>query len=495
MHNFQLIPLFFVSFFLISCSNSSSGTDNTVSEEPSVSLTASPSVVADNGSTTLIWSSSNTTSCTASGDWSGDQSTSGTQTISGITADSTFGITCSGPGGNTSDSVSVTISNTNYDCADPNTLCVDDTAGSNQEYTSIQSAVDAASAGDTVVVFDGNYAGFRVDKDGTSNNRIIIVANGANVNITSSEPNGNNPIRIDNASYITIDGFNIDRSGASSSSSYDYACIAARGATVTAPMESLSFLNNTLLNCNPGGMYLSNVNQLTIRGNVVDGSTGGSDQGMGIYIANAAADNAHILENIIINNSGNGIHFNGDSSVGGDGIQTGHLIEKNIIMDNGQNGLNMDGVQSVLFQNNIFVRNDRHAIRGYEIDGAQGPEDFVIVNNTFFDNTSSPAKTTEDRGGHIIFNNIVIDNGENSFNIEAVNYLASNNLISTEASTVFTDATSDDYRLINTSDAVNGGLSTFQTIDAPTTDIADSVRSGSPDQGAFETGSGYPFWY
>jgi len=39
-------------------------------------------------------------------------------------------------------------------------LCVSAVGGPNQEFTSIQAAVDAALPGDTVLVFDGRYPGF-----------------------------------------------------------------------------------------------------------------------------------------------------------------------------------------------------------------------------------------------------------------------------------------------------------------------------------------------
>jgi len=77
---------------------------------PTISLSSSPTNVSINGSTTINWSSKHSSSCTASGDWSGNMATSGSQTINAITTDSTFNLTCSGAGGNSSDSVSVTVS-------------------------------------------------------------------------------------------------------------------------------------------------------------------------------------------------------------------------------------------------------------------------------------------------------------------------------------------------------------------------------------------------
>lgn len=76
---------------------------------PAVSLSASPSSVSQNGSTTLTWDSSAATNCVASGDWSGNKNISGFETLDGLTADSQYVLTCEGPGGSSSDTVVVTV--------------------------------------------------------------------------------------------------------------------------------------------------------------------------------------------------------------------------------------------------------------------------------------------------------------------------------------------------------------------------------------------------
>jgi len=76
---------------------------------PTITLSASPATVAMNGSTTINWSSRHSDSCIASGDWSGGLATSGSRTISTLTTNSTFLLSCSGAGGSTTDSVSVTV--------------------------------------------------------------------------------------------------------------------------------------------------------------------------------------------------------------------------------------------------------------------------------------------------------------------------------------------------------------------------------------------------
>ncbi len=76
---------------------------------PTVSISAEPTSVIAGDAAMLTWSSTDATSCTASGAWSGDKPTSGSASTGGLTAaTNTFILTCSGPGGTTSQSVTVT---------------------------------------------------------------------------------------------------------------------------------------------------------------------------------------------------------------------------------------------------------------------------------------------------------------------------------------------------------------------------------------------------
>ena len=174
--------------YTLTCTGAGGTTSSTVNVSvadpvPEVSLTASPSVVADNGSTTLIWSSSNTTSCTASGDWSGDQSTSGTQTISGITADSTFGITCSGSGGSSTKTVTVRISNNpggdtdNSNCTD---IIPNGTYSTNINANSYPSSSLVCAETDGQVIFTGSFSPSGYDMKGfvVASNNSKSISNG-----------------------------------------------------------------------------------------------------------------------------------------------------------------------------------------------------------------------------------------------------------------------------------------------------------------------------
>ncbi len=76
---------------------------------PTLTLSANPTSVASGSTTALTWSSTNATSCTASGGWTGSRATSGTETSAAVTASTTYTLNCSGAGGSVSQSVSITI--------------------------------------------------------------------------------------------------------------------------------------------------------------------------------------------------------------------------------------------------------------------------------------------------------------------------------------------------------------------------------------------------
>lgn len=95
-----LLPL-----FLFGCGGSSDGQPNVT-----VSLTASASSVVEGAAVTLTWSSTNATSCTASGDWSGTKDSSGSETVTPVGEGSaTYTVSCRGEGESNSRSVTIDV--------------------------------------------------------------------------------------------------------------------------------------------------------------------------------------------------------------------------------------------------------------------------------------------------------------------------------------------------------------------------------------------------
>jgi hypothetical protein len=77
---------------------------------PSVNISANPPTITSGQSSTLSWNTSNTTSCSAAasptnGQWTGSKGLSGSQTITNITATTSFSLTCNG----VTQSTSVTV--------------------------------------------------------------------------------------------------------------------------------------------------------------------------------------------------------------------------------------------------------------------------------------------------------------------------------------------------------------------------------------------------
>ncbi len=76
---------------------------------PTVSVSANPRSVDDGGYSVVDWNSSNADTCSALGDWSGAKSLQGSESVGPISQDVQFTIRCTGPGGEATDSVSVTV--------------------------------------------------------------------------------------------------------------------------------------------------------------------------------------------------------------------------------------------------------------------------------------------------------------------------------------------------------------------------------------------------
>ena len=76
---------------------------------PAVTLSANPSTVNNGAASTLSWSATNATSCTASGGWSGSQAISGSESTSALSATTAYTLSCTGTGGTTVQSATVTV--------------------------------------------------------------------------------------------------------------------------------------------------------------------------------------------------------------------------------------------------------------------------------------------------------------------------------------------------------------------------------------------------
>jgi hypothetical protein len=77
---------------------------------PTVTLSALPTTVTSGATSVLTWTTKNATSCTASGSWSGTELTAGSYTTPALKTTSTYTLGCTGAGGTSSASATVTVS-------------------------------------------------------------------------------------------------------------------------------------------------------------------------------------------------------------------------------------------------------------------------------------------------------------------------------------------------------------------------------------------------
>ncbi len=86
---------------------------------PTVTISTNPISVTFGGSTILTWASTNASSCSASGGWTGTKATSGTQTFSNLSVNQTYTLQCSGTGGSATQSASVAVTGSAPDTTAP----------------------------------------------------------------------------------------------------------------------------------------------------------------------------------------------------------------------------------------------------------------------------------------------------------------------------------------------------------------------------------------
>ena len=125
---------------------------------PTVQISANPLTVASGGVSTLTWSSTDATACTASGAWSGGKALAGSQTTASLTATGTYTLTCSGGGGSATQSATVTV-------LPP--------GGVSNLSGTVDSSLIASNATNAVYVYSGNVT---PDDVGGSGAQAILIA-------------------------------------------------------------------------------------------------------------------------------------------------------------------------------------------------------------------------------------------------------------------------------------------------------------------------------
>lgn len=371
-------------------------------------------------------------------------------------------------------------------------------------WKTLQKAADSVKAGDTVLVNNGTYAGFRVRTSGTSAARITFrakIKHGAKINGVG--PKGDpDLISVLSASYITIDGFEVfgaPRAGIGVRSWFTDDGSDTRDNIV---QNCYSHENGLPSGGAHDGIFTGFALNFTAQDNICD-----RNGEHGIYISNSA-DRPTLRRNICSNNRACGIQLNADLNTGNgtqDGLISNWLVERNILFGNGTSGgaaINLDGDINGICRNNLIYNNLATGIALYSIDGALASRNNIIVNNTIYNPNSRRAAIYLDNGANnnVIFNNIllsakgieagVVSGLAHDYNIASsfvgTAKAAHETIVSlSNASALFKNAAGNDFHLSLTSLAREKGIGSFTGRSAMPGDLEGNFR---PAGAAFDIG-------
>lgn len=240
-------------------------------------------------------------------------------------------------------------------------------------FPTIQAAINAAVAGDTVLVAPGVYT-----ENINFNGKAITVSGESGANFTVIDGNGAGPVvsfTNGEGQSSRLVGFTIRNGGAPGSGGGMN--IYSSSPVVT---DNIIIHNRVYGYCSPG-IYVSTGSPL-IQRNLIGGNSQPScgSSGGGIYIIGNSS--AQIVDNIIVGNSGSGISL----FAAGTPVIRGNIIAGNEGAQGG--GMWIVNQSDALIVQNLFFGNTASSGGGiYWLvpQGAQGP---LLVNNTLVDNDS-----------------------------------------------------------------------------------------------------------
>ncbi|WP_161792615.1 choice-of-anchor Q domain-containing protein [Psychroserpens damuponensis] len=372
-------------------------------------------------------------------------------------------------------------------------------------FLTLQHASNLVSAGDTVYVVDGTYAGFDVrDVNGTSTNPITFIAIGDNAIINQRGPIRNDCINIENSDYIIIDGFKVNDAP-------------GNGNGIRVVLSDFCIIRNNFCNNNAErGIFTGFTDDIIIEHNICANSI---DE-HGIYVSNSS-DRPIIRYNECYGNNNIGIHMNADRFSGGDGIISDAQIYGNIIHDNNlAAGINMDGLENPEVYNNLIYNN--HSAQGialFQIDGAIVTNGAKIYNNTIIVPSDGRWGILLQDGANVnteIYNNIIINEHAwrgcisaesttqltSNYNIlnNKMSYsgdgsvtslsdwqtqgLDANSQIANSLSQIFEDNNTNNFHLAENSQAIDAGTNAVNTVV-----IDDLENEPRPNGSGFDIGS------
>lgn len=260
-------------------------------------------------------------------------------------------------------------------------------------WRTLQHAANNVLPGDLVIVRPGNYTGFELTTSGTQANPIEFRADeGVVVDVPETVRNQHG-INLEGADWIVVQGFTVT---------------GMPRAGIRAVLNHHVTIRGNRLDANVYWGVLTGFSDDVL---IEDNETSRSQVEHGIYVSNSG-DRPIIRNNHSWGNNANGIHMNGDVSLGGDGIISGALVERNLIHDNGNaggSGINCDGVQGSRFLNNVLYNNHAGGITLYRIDAGGSAVNNLVAHNTILQAADGrwAINITNASTGNRVFNNIL----------------------------------------------------------------------------------------
>ncbi|MGA3286722.1 MAG: right-handed parallel beta-helix repeat-containing protein [Bacteroidota bacterium] len=295
------------------------------------------------------------------------------------------------------------------------------------QFTTIQAAVNASKPGTTIMIDVGTY------------NEVVNITNKDSLTLLASGGVTIQGVHIAKSQVIDIKGFIID------------AANAGKDAVQIEGQEN---------------------SDITIEANEIKNS---SKDGIAMGKNNV---NTRVLNNVIVNNQQNGIDF-------ADGTSGVQYIVNNTIVRNGYNGIDAASQQELYLVNNIISFNGTGAGTsggryGIKRDAQGLAASITLLNNLIIDNNG----TTNKKSSKDLCNTQQILNSADASNITTAGTEGSG--VSSSSGAQLSDILLPDYRLTQTSIAIDKGTTNFDQLPEEDKDGNPRIRKTTIDIGAYE---------
>jgi hypothetical protein len=302
------------------------------------------------------------------------------------------------------------------------------------QFTTIQAAVNAAKPGTTITVDAGTYK------------ELVEIQKKDSLTLLASEEVTIQGVRIARSNVITVKGFTIN------------------AANTNKDAVEIEGQENT---------------DITIEANEI---TNSSKDGISAGKRNVRT---RIVNNVIAGNEKNGIDF-------ADGTDGAQYVLNNTIVKNGWNGVEAASQKNLYLVNNIIsfngtAKGDAEGRYGVKREGKAGAGKIVLLNNLIIGNNG---KVNKQSSKDVANYDQVLDGVDNG-NITTTGTEGLG--VSGSSAQSFSDLLLADYRLTDTSIAIDKGTVSFAAPDAETGKLPEEDKDGNPrpqrtsiDLGAFE---------